>query len=99
MSRGPARTSHEKKPKSVKEAKEWQEKKRRGGEMKLLPCPFCGNAPRVSRVPIIPFGGKEATGYSVSCAGPCLMKLVTTGTYQGTEDRAADAWNTREEGK
>jgi hypothetical protein len=64
------------------------------GEIKLLPCPFCGNEPRVNK--IIPFGQKEITAHSISCGGPCLMKLVTTGTYVGNEERAAYAWNTRD---
>ena len=64
------------------------------GEMKLLPCPFCGNEPRVNT--IIPFGQKEITAHSISCGGPCLLQMVTTGIYLGHKDRAAYAWNTRD---
>ena len=53
----------------------------------LLPCPFCGNPPKVT---------EWANGdlVTVECAGPCLLKEVTTGRYC-TKDRAIEAWNTR----
>ena len=57
----------------------------------LLPCPFCGNPPKVL---------EWANGdlVTVECAGPCLLKEVTTGRYC-TKARAIEAWNTRANNK
>ena len=53
----------------------------------LLACPFCGNPPKL-------FEWDNGDMASVECAGPCLMKDVTTGRYCG-KARAIEAWNTR----
>lgn len=52
-----------------------------------LPCPFCGNPPHVTE-----WANDDIV--TVECAGPCLLKEVTTGRYC-TKERAIEAWNTR----
>ena len=53
----------------------------------LLACPFCGNPPKL-------FEWDNGDTASVECAGPCLLKDVTTGRYCG-KARAIEAWNVR----
>ena len=55
--------------------------------MNIKPCPFCGNIPKIIE-------WKNGDLVTVECAGPCLLKDVTTGKYV-TKVGAIEAWNTR----
>lgn len=56
-------------------------------EIAVLPCPFCGSMPK-----IIEWANGDLV--TVECAGPCLLKEVSTGRYC-TKESAIEAWNTR----
>lgn len=54
---------------------------------KVLPCPFCGNAPK-----LLEWNNGDLV--QIECAGPCLLKGVSTGRYC-MKERAIEVWNTR----
>jgi Lar family restriction alleviation protein len=67
--------------------------------MKLLPCPFCGsddaaiNTVRYSQRMMIKQGWGQSEFYGVNCITCGVNNIGLIG--HGTEEEAAEAWNTR----